>query len=546
LDVTSLTPEQRQAYERGLYTSEEIATMAGQRGAYVAAVAEATPETQRQMLRDAFSDPNVVISPRSPDQEDRLNELWHSGLLSITSQGYTVNDLGKDVLAHVTGEAEQGGEEKSLTDSNYSDNLKYGTRAFAFKAADGTDWWMQWTTNAFRDREREIFSTKALEEYVERHRDEDVKGEFWYRHIPGTKFANVVWQAMVGRFLVQAGPFDDTPIGNYFRKFFLANPDGHDDVAPHGWGTSHGYYFDGEDRKDGVYNWMEIRESTVLPVHIASNIWSPAPRILRKQRSRKMNAQEEKELREIGGDELVKLVKQQGAEQTKRLEGYVAFKAVSEGVVDQFRAVAEMVEGEARDLLETAIAQLEEEMMGYEEAAEGEMPEEEEMGYEEAGSGEMPEEMMPEQKDAEQKDAEQKDAEQKDVNQEQPEPQTQPVSREEIAEGMKVLGDQILEDVSSALGEAVKAALAPVNERLAALEREDGEKIAEKAAQTPAASVADILRSVRKDPRAAVKSGDELEGRKPEEAEPNPHMAGGMYVPSFIGNMMRGTDQRKD
>jgi len=89
-----------------------------------------------------------------------------------------------------------------------------------FEAQDGRTWLILSAVNAFEDREEEIFTTKSIESYVARHEGESKKGEFWYWHVPGTKFADIEWQGMSGRFLYEAGPFDDTPIGRAFEKFF--------------------------------------------------------------------------------------------------------------------------------------------------------------------------------------------------------------------------------------------------------------------------------------------------------------------------------------
>jgi hypothetical protein len=67
-----------------------------------------------------------------------------------------------------------------------------------------------WTTNGFEDRDGEIFETKAIEEYVARHENDAVKGDFRFWHIPGSKFGTIQWQASSGRFLAEAGPFDDS------------------------------------------------------------------------------------------------------------------------------------------------------------------------------------------------------------------------------------------------------------------------------------------------------------------------------------------------
>jgi hypothetical protein len=401
-------------------------------------------------------------------------------------------------------------------------NLPDGA-AFAFKAADGSDWWMQWTTNAFQDREGEIFTTDSLKKYVARHQDEDVKGEFWYRHVPGTKFADVTWQAMVGRFLVQAGPFDDTPTGRAFKQFFRDHPNGHEDIAPHGWGTSHGYVYNGEDRKDGVYEWLEIKESTVLPSHVASNPWSPAPSII--LRSNKMNAKEERDLLAIGGPQLVELVKRQGQDRTKILEGAVSFKSLPDAI-DRLNALAEIAEGEMQDELQNVIAMLEVEAEGgeEEEVPEEEMPEEE-----------MPEEEMPEIPEELKETG-------KDTEASEP-----PITREEIVEAMKLLGDDLREEITAEVTRGVKeslgAMLTPMEKQVAEMAKQDGERIAEKATQTPAASLGEMLRSVRQSAKATVEDGDPLLDRKPQE---NTEMANPtMGMPSFIGGLINQADQRK-
>jgi len=140
-----------------------------------------------------------------------------------------------------------------------------------FEAQDGNTWLLVWTTNAFIDREKEIFTTKSIQDFVERHEQDDTKGEFWFWHNQGTKFGDIKLQAVVGRFLIEAGPFDDTVNGRTFKEFFQEYPSGHPDIAPDGWGASHGYTYNPEDRKDGVYDWFEKHETSVLPRSVAAN-----------------------------------------------------------------------------------------------------------------------------------------------------------------------------------------------------------------------------------------------------------------------------------
>jgi hypothetical protein len=198
-------------------------------------------------------------------------------------------------------------------------NMGYKT----FKASDGRTWLILSAVNAFQDREEEIFTTKSIEEYVARHADEPKKGEFWFWHMPGTKFADITWQGMSGRFLYEAGPFDDTPTGKTFERFFTEHPHGHVAIASRGWGASHGYIYNVDDRKDRTYDWFEKMETSVLPFECASNLHNAEMEVMTK-----MNTKELEALRAIGGDILVEHVIKAGEERTKDLESQVAFKGV--------------------------------------------------------------------------------------------------------------------------------------------------------------------------------------------------------------------------
>lgn len=217
----------------------------------------------------------------------------------------------------------KGQYEKVMDDLKSKPEEKPALAAFkTFTAKDGRPSLLTWTTNAFEDREGETFKTKAIEEYVSRHRDDDVKGEFWFWHLPGAKFGDIHWQAVSGRFLVEAGPFDDTPIGHKLYEFFSQYGDGHQTIAPGGWGTSHGYYYVPEDRGDKAYDWFDKFETTVLPKSAASNQHSPPMEVL------PMDEQQKQALAAIGGDELVKMVLETGEERTKELEEQgIAFKS---------------------------------------------------------------------------------------------------------------------------------------------------------------------------------------------------------------------------
>lgn len=146
--------------------------------------------------------------------------------------------------------------------------------AMTIKAADGKPWHIVWASNGFKDREGEIVSTKALEDFVSENEGRKGKGFFNYWHIPGTDFARKEWQGVIGRFLVEAGPYLDTAVGQAFEMFFKRYPDHHPEIAPEGWGASIEFMFLPEERDTGIYKTVHIDRTSTLPRFAAANIWT--------------------------------------------------------------------------------------------------------------------------------------------------------------------------------------------------------------------------------------------------------------------------------
>jgi len=184
----------------------------------------------------------------------------------------------------------------------------------SLKLKDGRAGLLTWTTNAFKDREDEIFTTKSLEDLVDRYFEKEVKGIYDFWHIPGSDFADVIWQGVSGRFLAEIGIFHDSEVGQAFKQVFIDYPDGHPEVAPEGWGCSHGFKYRSEDRADGVYEWFDKEKSTVLPASAAANPYNPKLEVLQMDKKQK-NA-----LSTLLGDEMAETIDAKGESETKRLE----------------------------------------------------------------------------------------------------------------------------------------------------------------------------------------------------------------------------------
>jgi hypothetical protein len=185
----------------------------------------------------------------------------------------------------------------------------------ATKTVNGQSWHFTWSTNAFKDREDEIFTTKALETYVLESEEKEDKGTFDFWHIPGTDFAKKEWQGVIGRFLVEAGPYLDNELGKSAKEFFSKHSEGHSEIAPEGWGASPMYRFLSEDRKeDGIYNWLWVTKTSTLPRAAAANIWTEGKQIMLTEEQRKAAVT-------IFGKETVEALEAEGLKKTEDLEG---------------------------------------------------------------------------------------------------------------------------------------------------------------------------------------------------------------------------------
>lgn len=253
-----------------------------------------------------------------------------------------------------------------------------------------------------------------------------------------------------------------------------------------------------------------------------------------------MTDQERADLEAIGGKRLVGLVEKQGQDRTKTLEGLVDYKACStekkgEDTVARLQAVADMIEEEeAKTELLNVIATLQAEQM----PAEGEAPAEEApavpapLAEGETQTPQPPMMMGESEEDEEEEETPMAGEPKKSLE--------TPITRAEIVEAMKLLGDQVRDEVLSGLKEVVQTSLAPVEQRLQAVETGQASKQAERQALTPAASLRDLLAQSRA--RIDVKAEDPLAGQKPQET-PVPPAPGVGGLPSFLASLIGGGQQ---
>jgi len=145
---------------------------------------------------------------------------------------------------------------------------------FLIKEVDAESWIFTYSTNSYLDRDKEAFSLKGLEKFVEQNLENKELGFFNFWHIEGTDFAEKKWQGVVGKFLVEGGPFLENEAGPKAKEFLIRFDKGHIEIAPEGWGCSPEFKFLPEERAEKIYDNFHIVRTSVLPKFAAANIWT--------------------------------------------------------------------------------------------------------------------------------------------------------------------------------------------------------------------------------------------------------------------------------
>jgi len=203
--------------------------------------------------------------------------------------------------------------------------IKSGIKAIEGK--DGNKYVVLWTSNAFEDTEKEIFTTKSLADYVARRTKEPQQERLWFWHVKGSDYGDIVWQDLVGRMLVEVAKIDTTTRG---EKMFhaLQHPEEFPDLLPNGWGTSHGYWYNTRDKEMGVYRWVDKFETTTLPLHRASNMFGGVKEVIDMS---KLTPEKVKGLKDLLGDEEATAIIAAADKESAELEKRAAFKDKKEG-----------------------------------------------------------------------------------------------------------------------------------------------------------------------------------------------------------------------
>lgn len=144
-----------------------------------------------------------------------------------------------------------------------------------FKQADGRYRWVARSSNAFRDRDGEIVSTKALADDVERADRTKEYGPLRFWHMPGVDLGDCDFNWLHGRTLIESGTFRDPYVA---QRIAEKSADYADYQVSIGFRHPHG-----EPDKNGVFHHIQRFERSLVPAGRAANPFTSFEVIKEKQ-----------------------------------------------------------------------------------------------------------------------------------------------------------------------------------------------------------------------------------------------------------------------
>src|SRR6185295_5191606 len=164
-----------------------------------------------------------------------------------------------------------------------------------FQDKEGKYRWLSFSSNAFEDNQKELFTTPALEEAVEHADKTGERGPLLYFHVKSAEIGQCDFQAVQGRFLVESGTFNDTPLGQKALEYLLTTDEEQQ--------VSLGFKYRLGDELDRQYDWFRFNERSVLPSGLAANNYT---KFLVLGEEDPMNPVKEAKLKEVFGEDMTK------------------------------------------------------------------------------------------------------------------------------------------------------------------------------------------------------------------------------------------------
>lgn len=212
------TPEQRNAEREAKLAARAAERAAARDAAYRKLNIAPDGQAALEKLRTGDMADTEAIQ-RAGLEDAGLVERDSSGVYHLTASGRaTVNaasrgDAGRagDTIASARDRLRARRERQATAARKRQDRLdKLAGKAFTvFKDAAGHDRWLAVSSTAYRDRDGEIVSRKALQQAVATGDSTGQRGPLRFWHVPGLDIGSCDYQATAhdGRFLIESGTF---------------------------------------------------------------------------------------------------------------------------------------------------------------------------------------------------------------------------------------------------------------------------------------------------------------------------------------------------
>ena len=205
--------------------------------------------------------------------------------------------------------------------------------------------WVGWWTNNFQDKEGELFSLKAIDDYVDRVRSGLTPyPELWAYHIPGSKHGEAQFVGRIDHYAIAAGSFDDTTLGQRAADVYAR--------AGKKYAMSHGFNYPPSQLIDGVFHQFNTFELSTLPVKAAAN-----PYTAFEEMNKMLTEDQVKELGTLFGPEIAAEIVANTEAKSKAIEAAgVAYKSFA--VVADVKEDAPEPEVKAVKAVEASLGEL--------------------------------------------------------------------------------------------------------------------------------------------------------------------------------------------
>lgn len=261
-----------------------------------------------------------AIEDAAGEYRSRMSEISTKELAALKGEK---GNIFKRVIEDIKSLLRMPDEETQPDTDDLKDNIPEPGGFKVYKDKDtGALRWVSLSSNAFEDREKELFTTEALKEAVEYADKTGERGPLLVFHVPSAEIGQCDYQAVVGRFLLESGTFDDTPLGQKAAEFYVNSGEEQQ--------VSIGYTYRDGDEKDGMYEWLRFRERSVCPNGTAANPWTKFETVGGKV----MEERKAAELEKIFGKDVAAELISTAEEKTKELEERVRFKEMKEDYED--------------------------------------------------------------------------------------------------------------------------------------------------------------------------------------------------------------------